>query len=81
MADLKVLNVDTYHKIRASSVPGAQSVERPFYKTQGHRFRPQWFFSFFFLFLLFSFIIAILNFCKVDYKVFIIKNNKLIYMS
>ena len=38
-------------------------------------------FSFFFFF--FSFIIAILNNCKVDYKVFIIRNNKhvLIYLS
>ena len=27
------------------------------------------------------FIIAILNYCKVDYKVFIIRNNKLIYLS
>ena len=43
----------------------AQSVERLFYKTPGHRFRPQWFFSAFF-FLLFSFIIVILNYCKVD---------------
>ena len=40
-------------------------------------------FFFFFLsfFLLFSFIIAILNYCKMDYKVFIIRNNKLIYLS
>ena len=64
----------------------AQSVERLFYKTPGRRFRPQWFFSafFFFLFfllLLFSFIIVILNYCKVDYKLFIIRNNKLIYLS
>ena len=57
-----------------------QSVERLFYKTPGRRFRPQWFFSPFFL-LLFSFIIVILNYCKVDYKVFIIRNNKLIYLS
>ena len=28
-----------------------------------------------------SFIIVILNYCKVDYKVFIIRNNKLIYLS
>ena len=33
------------------------------------------------LFLLFSFIIVILNYCKVAYKVFIIRNNKLIYLS
>ena len=58
----------------------AQSVERVFYKTPGRRFRPQWFFSAFFC-LLFSFIIVILNYCKVDYKVFIIRNNKLIYLS
>ena len=34
-------------------------------------------------FLLFFFIniIVILNYCKVDYKVFIIRNNKLIYLS
>ena len=71
----------------------AQSVERMFYKTPGRRFRPQWvssvfFFFFFFLllffccfFLLHSFIIVILNYCKVDYNVFIIRNNKLIYLS
>ena len=34
-----------------------------------------------FLLLLFSFIIVILNYCKVDYKVLIIRNNKLIYLS
>ena len=66
----------------------AQSVERLFYKTPGCRFRPQRFFSaffvvfcFVFLLRLFSFIIVILNYCKVDYKVFIIRNNKLIYLS
>ena len=32
-------------------------------------------------FFLFSFIIVILNYSKVDYKVFIIRNNKLIYLS
>ena len=78
--DLNVLNVDTYHNIRV-----AQSVERLFYKTPGRRFRPQWFFSAFFSFVFssfsFSFIIVILNYCKVDYKVFIIRNNKLIYLS
>ena len=58
----------------------AQSVERPFYKTRGRRFQPEWFFSVFF-FLLLSFIIVILNYCKMDYKVFVIKNNKLIYLS
>ena len=60
----------------------AQSVQRLFYKTPGRRFRPQWFLSFFFLLLLLlSFIIVILNYCKVDYKVFIIRNNRLIYLS
>ena len=61
----------------------AQSIDRLFYKTPGRRFRPQWVFSAFFLplLLLFSFIIVILNYCKVDYKVFIIRNNKLIYLS
>ena len=79
VTDLNVLNVDTYHKIR--------SVERLFYKTPRRRFRSQWFFSvfyyhyFFFLLLLFSFIIVILNYCKMDYKVYIIRNNKLIYLS
>ena len=61
-----------------------QSVERLFYKNPGRRSRPQWFFSafffFFFLLLLLSFIIVIIN-CKVDYKVLIIRNNKLIYLS
>ena len=48
----------------------AQSVERLFYKTWG-------------LFLLFTFIIVNLNNCKVDFKVFIIRNNihVLIYLS
>ena len=71
----------------------ALSVERLFYKTPGCRFRPQWVFSVFFvvvfflflllllLLLLHSFIIVILNYCKVDYNVFIIRNNKLIYLS
>ena len=60
----------------------AQSVQRLFYKTPGRRFRPQWFLSFFLLLLLLlSFIIVILNYCKVDYKVFIIRNNRLIYLS
>ena len=35
----------------------------------------------FFFFFLFSFIIVILNYCKVDYKLFIIRYNKLIYLS
>ena len=69
----------------------SQSVERLFYKTPGRRFRTSWFFSVFFFvcfflllllfFVFFSFIIVILNYCKVDYKVFIIRNNKLIYLS
>ena len=58
----------------------SQSVERLFYKTPRRRFRRQWFFSAFFFFFFF-FIIVILNYCKVDYKVFIIRNNKLIYLS
>ena len=60
----------------------SQSVEHLFYKTPGRRFRSQCVFStFFFLLLIFSFIIVILNYCKVDYKVFIIRNNKIIYLS
>ena len=60
----------------------AQSVGHLFYKTTGRRFRPQWFFSaFFFIFFFFPFVIVILNNCKVDYKVFIIRYNKLIYLS
>ena len=39
------------------------------------------FFFFLLLLLLFSFIIVILNYCKVDYKVFIIRSNKLIFLS
>ena len=38
-------------------------------------------FCFSFFLLLLSFIIVILNCCKVDYKVFIIRKNKLIYLS
>ena len=62
----------------------AQSVEGLFYKTSGRSFRTHCSFSFFFFFfflLLFSFVIVILNYCKVDYKVFIFRNNKLIYLS
>ena len=62
----------------------AQSVERLFYKTPGRRFRPLWFFSafsFLFFFFFFFFFFVILNYCKMDYKVFIIRNNKLIYLS
>ena len=56
----------------------AQSIEHPFDKTRGRTFKPRWFFSFS---LLFSFVIVILNYCKVDYKVFIIRNNViLIYL-
>ena len=39
------------------------------------------FFFCFFLLLLLSFIIVILNYCKLDFKVFIIRNNPLIYLS
>ena len=67
----------------------AQSVKRLFYKTPGRRFRPQcsfllffffFFFSFFFFFFFFFFTV-VLNYTKVDFKVFIIRNNKLIYLS
>ena len=81
MTNLNVLNVDMCHKIRASSV-GRASV---FIKLQVAGSDLNCFFSafllLFFLFLLFSFVIIILNYCKVDYKVFIIRNNKLIYLS
>ena len=76
MTDLNVLTVDTYHKIRASSV-GTASV---FIKLQVAGSDLNGSFLLFFL-LLFSFIIVILKYCKVDYKVFIIRNNKLIYLS
>ena len=76
VTDLNVLNVDTYHKIRASSV-GRASV---FIKLQVAGSDLNGSFLLCFL-LLFSFIIVILNYCKVDYKVFIIRNNKLIYLS
>ena len=56
----------------------AQSVECLFDKTPGRRFRLQWFF---FFLSSSSFIIVILNYCKVDYKSFIIRYNKLIYLS
>ena len=63
----------------------AQTVERLFSKTQRRRFTTPWFFSVFCCCCccccFFSFIIIILNYCKVDYKVFIIRNNKLIYLS
>ena len=57
----------------------AQSVERPFNKTRGRRFKSHCC-VFLLHFLHFSFIIVILNYCKVTYKVFIIRNNKLIYL-
>ena len=57
----------------------AQSVECPFNKTRGGRFKPRWFFSFF-LFLFF--IMVILNYCRMDYKLFVFRNNIiLIYLS
>ena len=62
----------------------ARSVERPFYKTRGRRFKTQYFFSFLFslfFFFFFFLIIVILDYCKVDYKVFIFRNNLLIYLS
>ena len=82
VTDLNVLNVDTYHKIRASSV-GRVSGVFLFIKLQVADSDLKWFFSafFFFFLLLFSFIIVILNYCKVDYKLFIIRYNKLIYLS
>ena len=51
----------------------AQSVERPFNKTRGRRFKPR--------FIIIIIIIVIINYCKVDYNLFIIRNNKLIYLS
>ena len=56
----------------------ARSVEHPFYKTWGRRFKTQYLFSFFSHF--FFIIIVILDYCKVDYKVFIFVNNILIYL-
>ena len=76
VTDLNVLNVDTYHKIRANSVRRASV----FVKLQVAGSDLSGSFLLFFL-LLFPFIIVILNCCKVDYKVFIIKSNKLIYLS
>ena len=54
VTDLNVLKADTYHKIQL-----AQSVEYPFYRARGRRFKLQWFFSvfFFFFLLLLSFLI------------------------
>ena len=54
---------------------------RPFYLLAGSDFNGSFLLFFFFFFFFFSFIIVILNYCKVDYKVFIIRNNKLIYLS
>ena len=56
----------------------SQSVERLFYKTPRSDLNDS--FLHFFSFSFFSFIIVILNYCKVDYKVFIIRNNKLVYL-
>ena len=77
-----------YHFTKSWS---ARSVERPFYKTWGRRVQNSFFFSFFlfslfffFFFFFFGFffiIIVILDYCKVDYKVFIFVNNILIYLS
>ena len=61
----------------------ARSVERPFYKTWGVAGSKPFFFLFSlnFIFFFFFIIIVILDYCKVDYKVFIFVNNKLIYLS
>ena len=64
----------------------ARSVERPFYKTWGRRFKTQYIFSFLFSLIFFFFffiiiIIVILDYYKVAYKVFIFVNNILIYLS
>ena len=58
----------------------AQSVERLFYKTPGRRFRPQWFFSAF-LSSSFFFYYCHSKLLQSEYKVFIIRNNKLVYLS
>ena len=79
MPDVNVTNAVTLYKTWL-----ARSVERPFYKTRGRRFKTQYFFSFlfslifFFFFFFFFLIIVILDYCKVDYKVFIFINNILI---
>ena len=64
----------------------ARSVERPFYETWGRMFKTHFFFLFSLIFFFFFFfflyiIIVILDYCKVDYKVFIFVNNILINLS
>ena len=75
VTDLNVLNVERIIKSRLS-----QSVER---QVAGSDLNGSFSALFFLLLLilLHSFIIVILNYCKVDYNVFIIRNNKLIYLS
>ena len=78
VTDLNVLNMDTYHKIKASWVGRASVLENSRSQVQ---ISMVLFCLFYFIFFLFYFFIVILNYCKVDYKVFIIRNNKLIYLS
>ena len=74
MPDLNVTDAVTFYKILM-----VRSVERPFYKLEvaGSKLN----ISSFFFFLFFFKIIVILVYCKVDYKVFIFRNNTLIYLS
>ena len=72
VADLNLLNVDTCHKIRVSSVGRASYFIKLRVAVQTSMVLFCFFFFFFFV---------ILHYCKVDYKVFIIRNNRLIYLS
>ena len=81
MTNLNVLNVDTYHKFWASSVGRAFCFIK--LRVAGSDLNGSFlcFFLLLLFFFFFFFIIVILNYCKVDYKVFIIRNSKLIYLS
>ena len=74
-------NAVSFYKILASSVGRASVLQNLMSQVQN-----SFFFSFFLsIFLVFFFfffiIIVILDYCKVDYKVFIFVNNILIYLS
>ena len=76
MPEVNVTNAITFYKILASSV-GRASV---FIKLEVAGSKLSISFLFFFLSFFFL-IIVILDYCKVDYKVFIFVNNILIYLS
>ena len=79
MPGVNVTNAVSFYKILASSVGRAKSVR--FIKLEVAGSKLIFFFFFLSFFFFFFIIIVILDYCKVDYKVFIFVNNVLIYLS